>query len=73
MNKYVYSICSGDEWPGIESVMGTSITDAEEKVIATYCDVMDIEDDGFDYREFQEYLNSEYNVVLSDLYDIEEL
>lgn len=72
MNKYIYSICPNDDWPTIESVMASSISDAEEKLISEYCEMFDIDDNNLDYLEFQELMNDR-GVVFSDLYDIEEL
>lgn len=72
MNKYIYSVCANDNWPTIESVMASSISDAEEKLISEYCEMFDINDNNLDYLEFQEFMNDR-GVVFSDLYDIEEL
>ena len=66
MNKYIYSVCDSDSWPVLNSVLANSITDAEDKVMMKY-DV-----DNKDYLEFQESMNNR-GIVISDLYDIEEL
>lgn len=72
MNKYIYSICPQESWPTIESVMASSISDAEEKLMSEYCEMFDIDDNDLDYSDFQELMNDR-GVVFSDLYDIEEL
>ncbi len=72
MNKYVYSICPNDEWPSIKTCIAPNISDAEDKIISKYCEKYELDDNNYDYLEFQEKLNSA-GVVISDLYDIEEL
>ena len=71
MNKYVYSVCNQESWPSIQTVMAPSISDAEDKIINEYCELLDI-NDNMDYLEFQEMMN-DHEIVISDLYDIEEL
>jgi hypothetical protein len=71
MNKYVYSICLQDEWPCLETVSASGIEEAEDKIIFKYCDKFEI-DNNLDYLQFQEELNN-LGIVISDLYDIEEL
>lgn len=72
MNKYVYSICTQDAWPSIETVMASGISDAEDRVISEYCEMLDIDNNNMDYLQFQEMMN-DHDIVISDLYDIEEL
>ena len=72
MNKYIYSVCSNDDWPTIESVTASNISDAEDKIICKYCEIFEFDNnDLLDYREFQELMN-DHDIVISDLYDIEE-
>lgn len=70
MNKYIYSVCDSDGWPSLESIYGVSLQDAEDKIIMEYCDKYELETVD-DYPQLQENLNSEYGVVISDLYDYE--
>lgn len=72
MNKYVYSICTQDQWPSIETVMASDISDAEDRIISEYCEMLDIDNNNMDYLQFQEMMN-DHDIVISDLYDIEEL
>ena len=72
MNKYVYSECSADYWPEICTVMGKSLEDAEERVMAKYSQEYDLPDYPT-FKTFREALNDEKEIALSDLYDIETL
>ncbi len=73
MNKYIYSICPSDEWPQIKTIMATGIEEAEEKVISKYSEYYDLNDNNWDFIQFRDELNEQRMVVISDLYDIEEL
>lgn len=72
MNKYIYSFCTQEQWPEIRTVSANSINDAEDKIINKYCEKYEIDNNNVDYLEFQEKLN-DLGIVISDLYDIEEL
>lgn len=74
-NKYVYSECTQDYWPTIQTILAKSYQDAVEKLIDKYAKKLDDDKilDFDEFLEFQEYLNQEYFIALSDLEDIEEL
>ena len=72
MSKYIYSVCNVDSWPILQSITATGMSEAELKVIDKYCNLVEIKNDDLDYLEFQEKLN-DLGIVISDLYDIEEL
>lgn len=75
MNKYVFSECTVDYWPTIETVMAKSYNDAVDKLINKYAEKLDddkiLKFDNFD--SFREYLNEQYNIALSDLEIYEEI
>ncbi len=76
MEKYIWSECLQDYWPELKSVSAKSYKDAVEKLIMQYGN--QLEDDKIldtidDWEQLREYLNEHFNIVLSDLEDIEEL
>lgn len=75
MNKYVFSECTVDYWPTIETVMANSYQDAVDKLIDKYA--KDLDDDNIlkfdEFKLFREYLNEQYNIALSDLEIYEEI
>lgn len=75
MNKYVFSECTTDYWPSIETIMAKSYNDAVDKLINKYAEKLDddkiLEFDNFD--SFREYLNDQYSIALSDLEIYEEI
>lgn len=72
MSKFVYSVCPDDDWPHLETVVASGILEAEEKVINKYYNMFEIDNNSDDFHEFVEEMNV-HGVVISDLYDIEEL
>lgn len=75
MNKYVYAECTTDCWPEIKTIMAKSYNDAVERLINNY--LIEFDDDYIanidEFFELREYLNSKYNVALSDLEIYEEI
>lgn len=75
MNKYVFSECTVDYWPTIETVMANSYQDAVDKLIDKYA--KDLDDDNIlkfdEFKLFREYLNDQYSIALSDLEIYEEI
>ncbi len=75
MNKYVFSECTVDYWPTIETVMANSYQDAVDKLIDKYA--KDLDDDNIlkfdEFKLFREYLNEQYSIALSDLEIYEEI
>lgn len=76
MNKYLWAECPTDYWPQIKTFMAQSYNDAVEKIIIKYGNELDddeILDTLENWEDLREYLNTNYNIALSDLEDIEEL
>lgn len=75
MNKYVFSECTVDYWPTIETVMANSYQNAVDKLIDKYA--KDLDDDNIlkfdEFKLFREYLNEQYSIALSDLEIYEEI
>ena len=75
MNKYVFSECTVDYWPTIETVMANSYQNAVDKLIDKYAKELD--DDNIlkfdEFKLFREYLNEQYSIALSDLEIYEEI
>lgn len=75
MNKYIYSECYQDSFPEIKSIVAKNYNTAVEKLIKYYTDKF--EDDNTitileTIDDLQEHLNEVYDLVISDLYDIED-
>ena len=76
MNKYVYSVCTSDDFPYLDTISGQSYNDAVNKLIQKYIDKYDDDDkivDIEDFDDLQVHLNEYHDLVISDLYDIEDL
>ena len=76
MINFVYSICQDDEFPYLETLTAQSYQAGVDKLIQKFIDKYDDDDkitDIDDFYDLQVYLNDKYNVVISDLYDIEDL
>lgn len=70
MNTYIYSICTPDNYPEIKKVYADSILNAEEKLIDKYSNRYDLECD--DFLELQEKLDHDRDIMISDVYNVEE-
>lgn len=75
MNKYIYSECYQDSFPEIKLIVAKNYNVAVEKLIKHYVDKF--EDDNRitileTIDDLQEHLNEVYDLVISDLYDIED-
>ena len=76
MEKYIWTECAQDFWPNFKTISAPFYTDGVEKVITLYGTQLDddyILDTVEDWEQLREYLNDKYNLVLSDLENIEEL
>lgn len=76
MEKYIWTETQQDYWPEFRTKTAISYNDAVEKLIMQYGN--QLEDDKIldtidDWEQLREYLNEHFNIVLSDLEDIEEL
>lgn len=76
MNEYIYAESTIDYWPTIRKITAKSYNDAVEKLIEQYS--IQFEDDDNianfdDFDNFRDYLNSTYNIALSDIEIIDEL
>lgn len=72
MNIYLLPIYDADlATPQILSFKAKDLKSAKEKVIRYYTNLYNIDDD-YDFEALDNYLCDEKNVVIGDLYDIEE-
>lgn len=74
MNKYIIPICDIDRskvW--IMTVIAKTNSACQEKVMANLIDMYDMEDKASNYREFVKLADSEYNILIGDIKDTEEL
>lgn len=77
MNKYLIPICdieAGSCW--IHIIMAKSLRDCKEKFISEIIDYYNFDeiDDSMDYSEFVKLLSSsDYNIIIGNIKDIEEL
>lgn len=74
MNKYIIPICdinSGKVW--IKTVIAKSNSACQEKIMEELIDLYDMEDTTSSYREFVKLADSNYNILIGDIKDIEEL
>lgn len=74
MNKYIVPICdinAGDIW--IKTVMARSISECQEKIMEELIDCYDMENNFSNYREFIEFIDSNYDILIGDIKDIDEL
>lgn len=70
MTKFLFPVCDGVNI--IESVTANSIEDAKDRVIREYFDIYDdLESDNWD--DFLVEMDTNYGVIIGDLYDIETL
>ena len=74
MNKYIIPICDIDGglvW--IHTIIARSNSACQEKLMAEIIDLYDMEDTATSYREFIQLADSQYNILIGDIKDIEEL
>lgn len=74
MNKYIIPICdidNGKVW--LMTVMAATNSACQDKIMSNLIDKYDIEDNSSNYREFVEIADIEYNILIGDIKDIEEL
>ena len=74
MNKYIIPICdidNGKVW--IKTIIAKSNSACQEKIIEELIDLYDIEDTTSSYREFVKLADSNYNILIGDIKDTEEL
>ena len=74
MNKYIIPICDIDRskvWT--KTVIAKSNSACQEKLMAELIDLYDMEDSATSYREFVKLADSNYNILLGDIKDTEEL
>lgn len=75
MIRYIYAECPVDYWPSIKSITAVSLEDATEKLIEKYTN--EFEDDEIgkisEFKYLRDYLNDQYSLAISDLYDYEEI
>lgn len=73
MNKYIIPICdikNGKVY--IKTIVAKSYADCQEKLMADLTMTYDIED-CVNYREFVQVADSEYDVLIGDIKDVEEI
>lgn len=72
MNKYVTYVCNiDDSYNQREILIANSQNQAEEKLMERLCDRYDW-DNPYDYDEFIKMADN-YNVIIGDIIDIEEI
>lgn len=74
MNKYIIPICdidNGKVW--IETIIAKSNSACQEKIMEELIDLYDMEDTTSSYREFVKLADSNYNILIGDIKDTEEL
>ena len=74
MNKYIIPICdidNGKVW--IKTIIAKSNSACQEKIIEELIDLYDMEDTTSSYREFVKLADSNYNILIGDIKDTEEL
>lgn len=73
MTKFIYPVCNYDNGNTyIETVLASSIEDAEDRIIKRYFAMYDdLESDNWD--DFLAEMDSEHGILIGDLYDIEAL
>lgn len=74
MNKYIIPICDidkGEVW--IKVIIAKSTNDCQEKLIQYIIDTYDIDDRTTSYKEFIKFIDSEHNILIGRIKDIEEL
>ena len=72
MNKYIVPICDGYK-VFIKVISAKSHTACQEKIIEFLVDMYDIEDNTTNYREFVNFVDSEYDILIGEIKDIEEI
>lgn len=74
MNKYIVPICdieAGQIW--MKTIIAESNSACQEKIMEYLINMYDFEDKATNYREFVELTDSEYNILIGEIKDIEEL
>lgn len=73
MTKFIYPVCDYDNGNTyIEVVVASSIEDAEDRIIKRYFAMYDdLESDN--WEDFLVEMDSNYGILIGDLYDIETL
>ena len=74
MNKYIIPICDIDSsqiW--IKEILAKSTNDCKEKLMQYIINSFEIEEDMDDYRSFIELMDTNYNVLIGDIKEIDEM
>lgn len=76
MNKYLIPICdieAGSCW--IHVIMAKSLNDCKEKCINYILDYYEFDDfdDSMDFASFHNKLNYDYNIIIGNITDIDEI
>lgn len=73
-NKYLIPICdieAGNTW--IHTIIAKSITECKEKLMAFLIEYYDDFDEYSNYSEFVSKLDSEHNILIGSIKDIDEI
>lgn len=72
MTKFLFPVCDADGVNVIDTVTASSIEDAKDRIIKRYFDMYDdlVSDN---WEDFLVEMDSDYGVLIGDLYDIETL
>lgn len=72
MNTYIYPWYD-DENCSIGKIKARSFTECEDKIITKYCDIYDDLSDMSSFDGFLDELYDKHNIVIGDIYDIDEV
>lgn len=70
MTTYIYAV-SDEHFNHVHTIVGASLKGAQEKLIEKYRDSYEIDEEFTDYRDFKNFMIVEYEMVFSDLTDID--
>lgn len=70
MTTYIYAV-SDEHSNHVHTIVGASLKGAQEKLIEKYRDIYEIDEEFTDYRDFKNFMIDEYEIVFSDLTDID--
>lgn len=73
MNKYIVPICNinnGEVW--IKTIIAKSNSDCQEKIMEDFLNQYDLEEVS-DYRKLTQILDTDYDILIGEIKDVEEL
>ncbi len=73
MTKFLFPVCDADGVNIIDTVTASSIEDAKDRIIRRYFDMYDDLVVSDNWEDFLVEMDSDYGILIGDLYDIETL